>query len=65
MPDNYNIMDKGQAKKSIKSLLFEASNLTPSSLMTLFEVDLSTVVKSIGSSLVQDGTEVGINFETA
>ena len=65
MPDNYNIMDKGQAKKSIKSLLFEASNLTPSSLMTFFEVDLSTVVKSIGSSLVQDGTEVGINFETA
>ena len=62
MPDQYNIMDKTQAKTSIKSLMFEASKLDPSALMNFFEIDLSSVVKSINSSLVQDANEVDIDF---
>ena len=62
MPDQYNIMDKAQAKTSIKSLMFEASKLDPSALMNFFEIDLSSVVKSINSSLVQDANEVDIDF---
>jgi len=64
MPDQYHIMDKAQARKSIKSLLYEATNLTPSSLMEFFEIDLSSVVKSIGSSLFKDGQEIDIQFVT-
>lgn len=64
MPDQYHIMDKAQARKSIKSLLHEATNLTPSSLMEFFEIDLSSVVKSIGSSLVEDGKDIDIEFIT-
>ena len=57
---NYSTMDKGQAQKSVKSLLFESANLNPSSLLTFFEIDLSTAVKGISSSLLQDADEVGI-----
>ena len=64
MPDQYHIMDKAQARKSIKTLLYEATNLTPSSLMEFFEIDLSSVVKSIGSSLVKDGQDIDIQFVT-
>ena len=46
MPDQYHIMDKAQARKSIKSLLYEATNLTPSSLMEFFEIDLSSVAQA-------------------
>ena len=57
-------MDKAQARKSIKSLLHEATNLTPSSLMEFFEIDLSSVVKSIGSSLVEDVKDIDIELVT-
>lgn len=66
MPEgSYDIVDKEQAKKSIKSLMHELTNLTPSSLMTLFEIDFSNVVQSINSSLVKDSNEIGLfpNFE--
>ena len=59
MPD-FSTMDKGQAQKSVKSLLFESANLNPSSLLTFFEIDLSTAVKGISSSLIQDTDEIGI-----
>ena len=62
MPKDYHIMDKEQAKKSIKSLMYEATSLSPSSLIHLFEFDLTSVVKSIGSSLVDDGEDIGISF---
>ncbi len=62
MAKDYHIMDKGQARKSIKSLMYEVTNLSPSSLMHLFEFDLTSVVKSIGSSLVDDGEDIGIAF---
>ena len=62
MAKDYHIMDKGQARKSIKSLMYEATNLSPSSLIHLFEFDLTSVVKSIGSSLVNDGEDIGIAF---
>jgi lambda family phage minor tail protein L len=62
MAKDYHIIDKGQAKKSIKSLMYQATSLSPSSLIHLFEFDLTSVVKSIGSSLVDDGEDVGISF---
>ncbi len=37
-------MNKDQAQSSIKSLAFELSNLTPSAMVTLFEIDLSDVL---------------------
>ena len=66
MPEgSYDIVDKEQAKKSIKSLMHELTNLTPSTLMTLFEIDFTNVVQSINSSLVKDSNEIGLfpNFE--
>ena len=40
-----------QAQSSIKSLVFELNNLTPSSIVTLFEIDVSSILdaKSITS----------------
>ena len=64
MPDDYHTFSKEQARKSIKSLMYEATNLTPSTLMELFEIDMSTATKGIQSSLVEDGAQVGINFSS-
>ena len=51
-----------KAQSSIKSLMFELSNLTPSSLITLFEIDLKDVMASKSeSSLVPDAIIVGGN----
>ena len=35
-----------QARSSIKSLVFELNNLTPSSIVTLFEIDISSVLEA-------------------
>ena len=53
-------MDKQQAQSSIKSLAFELSNLTPSALIILFEIDLSNLLeaKSI-PSLSTQAAEIG------
>jgi len=37
-----------RAKSSIKSLNFELTNLTPSSLVTFFEIDISSILKDQG-----------------
>ncbi len=59
---DYTKMDKDQARKSVRSLMYEAGNLSASSLLTFFEIDLSSTVKSLGSSLVDDGKEVGVEI---
>ena len=35
-----------QARSSIKSLVFELSNLTPSAIVTLFEIDLTSILEA-------------------
>ena len=42
----YKKITAAQARSSIKSLQFELSNLTPSSLVTLFEIDISNIIKA-------------------
>ena len=37
---------KNQAQSSIKSLIFELGNLTPSAMVTLFEIDLSKILEA-------------------
>ena len=60
MPEGvYDTIDKDQAKKSVKSLMHELTNLTPSAMLTFFEIDFSSVVQQ-SSSLIKDGNEVGI-----
>ena len=49
-----------QAQSSIKSLVFELNNLTPSAIITLFEIDISSILdaKSI-PNLDADKLQVG------
>lgn len=66
MPSDYTQIPKDQAKSSIKSLARELGNLDPSTLLSFFEIDLSSVVGSISSSLIKDYAEVNPvlpNFE--
>ena len=66
MPSDYTQIPKDQAKSSIKSLARELGNLDPSTLLSFFEIDLSSVVGSISSSLIKDYQEVNPvlpNFE--
>ena len=59
MPDiPYN--DQERAKSSIKSLNFELSNLNPSNLITLFEIDLNNLLKNSGINLQSEATQVGM-----
>lgn len=58
-----------QARASIKSLQFELSNLTPSSLVTLFEIDISDILKansavSLTSEAIKKGGNIGIGTTT-
>ena len=54
-----------QARSSIKSLVFELNNLTPSAIITLFEIDLTSVLdaKSI-PDLSSAKTQTGFNQAT-
>ena len=54
-------MTKDQAQSSIKSLAHELSNLTPSALIALFEIDLSNLLdsKSI-TTLAADAKDMGL-----
>ena len=54
-----------QARSSIKSLVFELNNLTPSAIITLFEIDISSVLdaKSI-TSLADDKIQTGFKGNT-
>ena len=66
MPSDYTQIPKDQARSSIKSLSRELGNLDPSTLLSFFEIDLSSVVGSISSSLIKDYQEVNPvlpNFE--
>ena len=59
MPDiPYN--DQERAKSSIKSLNFELSNLNPSNLITLFEIDLNNLLKNSGVNLQSEATQAGM-----
>ena len=49
-----------QARSSIKSLVFELNNLTPSAIITLFEIDLTSVLKAksipdLSAAIIQTG----------
>jgi len=46
--------DNTRARSTIKSLNAELSNLTPSSLITLFEIDLNKLMETKGISLVNE-----------
>jgi len=59
MPDY--IPDNVRAQSSIKSLNFELSNLTPSSLITLFEIDLNKLIESKGIVLGMDALAMGLS----
>ena len=51
---------KTQAESSIKSLVFELGNLTPSAMVTLFEIDLSKILESKSiPNLTADSEAVG------
>ena len=54
-----------QARSSIKSLVFELNNLTPSAIITLFEIDISSILdaKSI-TSLAADKIQTGFKGNT-
>jgi phage-related protein len=46
-------MNKSQAHSSIKSLAHEMSNLTPSAMVTLFEIDLSDILDAASQPSLQ------------
>ena len=59
MPD-YNPSTE-RAKSSIKSLNFELTNLTPSSVVTFFEIDISSILKDKGivPDLTKEAESIG------
>ena len=64
MPD-YNNPSAAQSRNSIKSLHSELSNLTPSSLVTMFEIDISNIISAKGINLTEDAKTVGVTDTTA
>jgi phage-related protein len=50
--------DETRAKSSIKSLNFELSNLTPSALVTMFEIDLNKLIQTKGINLQDQARDV-------
>jgi len=52
--------DENRAKSSIKSLNFELSNLTPSHLVVLFEIDLNSLLEEKGMNLQFQASQIGI-----
>ena len=52
-----------RAKSSIKSLNFELTNLTPSSLVTFFEIDISAILKDQGidHNLTEEAAKIGFS----
>ena len=52
-----------RAKSSIKSLNFELTNLTPSSLVTFFEIDISSILKDQGiqQNLTEEAVKIGFS----
>ncbi len=60
MPDNYSAPTLAQARNSIKSLHAEIANLTPSAMVTLFEIDISQLALDSNINLSTDAAEQGI-----
>ena len=58
MPD-YTTADSERAKSSIKSLNFELTNLTPSAMVTMFEIDLNKLLETKEITLGEDAAQVG------
>ena len=58
MPD-YTKADSERAKSSIKSLNFELTNLTPSAMVTMFEIDLNKLLETKEITLGEDALQVG------
>ena len=52
--------DENRAKSSIKSLNFELSNLNPSNLVILFEIDLNNLIENKGINLQNEAGNIGI-----
>jgi len=52
--------DEIRAESSIKSLNFELSNLSPSHLVALFEIDLNELLEQKGMNLQAQATAIGI-----
>ena len=50
--------DETRAKSSIKSLNFELSSLTPSALITMFEIDLNKLIETKGINLQDQAKDV-------
>ena len=60
MPNNYSAPTLAQARNSIKSLHAEIANLTPSAMVTLFEIDISQLALDSNINLSTDAAEQGI-----
>jgi len=62
---DYSTVDAERAKSSIKSLNFELTNLTPSAMVTMFEIDLNKLLETkeitLGESAIQVGFPGDIN----
>jgi len=58
MPDKYK-PSIPRAQSSIKSLNYELSNLTPSSLIVFFEIDLSKLLETKGITLAEQAQTIG------
>ena len=56
-------IDNTRAQSSIKSLNFELTSLTPSALITLFEIDISKLVKSKNTTLAAEQQELNAHFK--
>ena len=52
--------NEAQVKSSIKSVNFELTNLTPGSLVTFFEIDLSSLLEDKGITLAGQAAEIGL-----
>ena len=55
--------NEAQVKSSIKSVNFELTNLTPSSLVTFFEIDLSGLLEDKGITLAGQAAEIGFSSD--
>ena len=63
MPD-YENPSPVRARSSVKSLNYELTNLSPSSVVTLFEIDISKVVESKSINLPADASLLGLKDDT-
>lgn len=63
MPD-YDNPTPAQLKSSIKSLNFELSNLEPSAMVNLFEIDVSALMRDKNINIQNDASSLGLDENT-